>query len=66
MLDWIKHLIQINQTLRVYPKGLILKEVSNEVNINRNSVSVYLDFMFQIGMVELRPVGIAKMYFATE
>ena len=62
----IKYLRQISQILREHPKGLTITEVSKKLNINKNSVSTYLGFMLQIGLVELRSVGIVKMYFAAE
>ena len=45
---------------------MTIKELSNEVKINRHSVAKYLEIMLDSGLVELKPVGIAKIYFASE
>jgi len=55
----------IKNILKENPRGLTIQELSKEININRNSLANYLDVMLFSGHVEMRPVGVAKMYYHT-
>jgi len=56
-LTTIKDLISEN------PEGLNIKQISEFVYMNRNSVAKYLNMLMMSGQVELRQVGNSKLYY---
>ena len=59
-LNRIKKILQDN------PRGMTIKDISQELCINRNSIAKYTDVLLALGNIELRRVGPAKLYFLSQ
>lgn len=62
-VDYYRELEKVLEIVRSHPRGCTIKEVSEEIGINRNAVAKYLDVLQVAGQVEMRRVGPAKVYF---
>ncbi|MEN6340947.1 MAG: PAS domain S-box protein [Methanospirillum sp.] len=57
---------KIRTLLKAYPKGLIITEISQRLGINRNSAAKYLEILLFTGQVEVRQIGMAKIYTVSQ
>lgn len=57
---------KIRTLLKAHPKGLIITEIAQRLGINRNSAAKYLEILLFTGQVEIRQVGMAKIYTASQ
>lgn len=57
---------KIRTLLKAHPKGLIITEISQRLEINRNSASKYLEILLFTGQVEVRQIGMAKIYTVSQ
>lgn len=53
----------VARLLRKSPEGLTTVEISRELGLARNTVSVALAELFGAGLIRIRPVGIAKLHY---
>lgn len=53
---------RIKTLLKFYHKGLIITEIARKLSLNRNSVAKYLEILLITGQVEVRVIGMAKVY----
>jgi DNA-binding transcriptional regulator GbsR (MarR family) len=63
MGEYDKEFGQIRDILRENPRGMTITEISEEINVNRNSVAKYLEVLSTSGHVEKKSIGVAKVYF---
>ncbi|MFH1289907.1 MAG: PAS domain S-box protein [Nanoarchaeota archaeon] len=63
MKGYKEELEQIKKFLLKNPRGLTVLEISQKLEINRNSVAKYLDVLDVSGDVEMKSIGPAKVYF---
>ena len=61
-----KQLTEIKDVLRKNPRGLTIGEISDKINVNRNSVSKYLEVLRISGQVEMRALGRAKLFYISQ
>ena len=54
--------LQIKDLLKENPQGLSITDIVKEVNINRNTAGRYLENLLISGQVEMRRLGMAKIY----
>jgi len=54
---------QILALLKDNPRGLSIREISEHVEINRNSVSNYLNVLLVSGLVEVRDIGPSRVFY---
>ena len=52
--------------LKDNPRGLSIREISEKIKINRNSVSNYLNILLVSGMVEVREIGPSKVFYLSQ
>lgn len=57
---------KIRTLLKAHPKGLIITEISQRLGINRNSAAKYLEILLFTGQVEVRQIGMAKIYTSSQ
>ncbi len=57
---------KIRTLLKAHPKGLIITEISQRLGINRNSAAKYLEILLFTGQVEVRQIGMAKIYTVSQ
>jgi PAS domain S-box-containing protein len=57
---------RIERLLKEQPKGLTITEISDALDLNRNSAAKYLDVLLTSGRVEQRTVGPAKIFFLSQ
>jgi len=62
MVEYENILSQIKELLKDHPKGLNIRSISKEININRMSVAKYLEVLTARGMVDYRVVGNSKIF----
>lgn len=65
-VDYHEELEKVLEIVKRHPKGCTIREVSEELGINRNAVAKYLDVLQVAGQVEMRRVGPAKVYFPSK
>jgi PAS domain S-box-containing protein len=53
---------RILRALRLRPRGLTIAEIARQIDVHRNLVSKTLEIMHIAGLVDVRPVGSAKVY----
>ena len=58
-----RELGRVIDLLRDEPRGLSITDISKSLDMNRNSVSKYLNMLVISGRVDMRTVGVAKVYF---
>ena len=58
-----RELARVIDLLRDEPRGLSITDISKSLDMNRNSVSKYLNMLVISGRVDMRTVGVAKVYF---
>jgi PAS domain S-box-containing protein len=58
--------IQIKDLLKVNPQGLSITDIVKEVRINRNTAGRYLENLLMSGQVEMRHLGMAKIYMLSQ
>jgi len=58
-----KELTRIRTILKNNPKGMMVTDISKEMDINRNSVAKYLDILLISGHAEMITFGPAKVFF---
>lgn len=61
-----KRLTEIKDVLRKNPRGLTIGEISDKINVNRNSVAKYLEVLRISGQVEMRALGRAKLFYTSQ
>jgi len=54
---------KIKELLKNEPRGLSIRQITDQLPANRNLVAKYLDMLLVSGQVEMRTVGMAKMYY---
>ena len=57
---------KIRTLLKAHPKGLIITEISQRLGINQNSAAKYLEILLFTGQVEVRSIGMAKIYTVSQ
>lgn len=57
------YLSRITGILRANPEGMTISEISTGLSMSRNTIGKYIELMSQSGMVDVRSVGKAKIYF---
>ena len=57
---------KIRTLLKTHPKGLIITEIAQRLKVNRNSAAKYLEILLFTGQVEVRQIGMAKVYSASQ
>lgn len=65
LLDMDSHIEKIDVILDENPSGLSVIEISEKLNLNRNSTARYLDVLHHQGVVRERKIGPAKLYMKT-
>ncbi|WP_317136635.1 helix-turn-helix domain-containing protein [Methanochimaera problematica] len=58
-----RELSRVMELLKDEPRGLSITDISRLLNMNRNSVSKYLNMLLISGHVDMRSIGVAKVYF---
>ena len=58
--------LQIKDLLKENPQGLSITDIVKEVNINRNTAGRYLENLLVSGQVEMRRLGMAKIYMLSQ
>lgn len=58
-----RELSRVMELLKEEPRGLSITDISRLLNMNRNSVSKYLNMLLISGHVDMRSIGVAKVYF---
>ncbi|UUX91314.1 histidine kinase dimerization/phosphoacceptor domain -containing protein [Methanoplanus endosymbiosus] len=58
-----RELSRVMELLKDEPRGLSITDISRLLNMNRNSVSKYLNMLLISGKVDMRSIGVAKVYF---
>jgi len=61
-----RELSRVLDLLKEEPRGLSITDISRSLKLNRNSVSKYLNMLLISGHVELRSIGVAKVYFLSK
>lgn len=61
-----RELSMVLDLLKEEPRGLSISDISRALKLNRNSVSKYLNMLLISGHVELRSIGVAKVYFLSK
>lgn len=61
-----RELSRVLDLLKEEPRGLSITDISRALRLNRNSVSKYLNMLLISGHVELRSIGVAKVYFLSK
>jgi len=59
-------LSRIRKILQDNPRGMTIRDISQELCINRNSIAKYTDVLLALGHVDLKRVGPAKLYFLSQ
>jgi len=54
---------RIKELLKNEPRGLSIRQITDNLQINRNLAAKYLDMLLISGQVEMRTIGMAKMYY---
>ena len=57
------HKSRIKKLLKANPRGMTITDISDKININRNSVARYMDVLTISGQVEMRQLGPAKVFY---
>ncbi len=58
--------LQIKNLLQKNPQGLSITDIVKEVNINRNTAGRYLENLLVSGQVDMRRLGMAKIYMISQ
>ncbi len=58
--------LQIKELLQKNPQGLSITDIVKEVNINRNTAGRYLENLLVSGQVDMRRLGMAKIYMISQ
>ena len=58
--------LQIKDLLKENPQGLSITDIVNVVDINRNTAGRYLENLLVSGQVEMRRLGMAKIYMLSQ
>jgi len=58
--------LQIKDLLKENPQGLSITDIVRVVNINRNTAGRYLENLLVSGQVEMRRLGMAKIYLLSQ
>ncbi|MFP4116718.1 MAG: PAS domain-containing protein [Candidatus Aenigmatarchaeota archaeon] len=61
-----KNLNEVKQVLEENPRGMTIQDISEEVDLNRNSVAKYLEILTISGEAEREKIGPAKVYSLSE
>ena len=61
-----KEFNRIIKLLKENPKGMTITEISQKLNINRNSVAKYLELLRVLGHVDMRTIGTAKVFYPSD
>lgn len=63
MKDTAENVSRIMETLKKNPRGLSILEIAGSSGLNRMSVAKYLEVLTAKGIVEVRSLGSAKVYY---
>ena len=66
MDNYLDELSRVKELLIREPRGMNISEISEELEINRNSTAKYLDILTSLQEVEVRIQGKAKVYFLSQ
>jgi PAS domain S-box-containing protein len=58
--------LQIKELLQKNPQGLSITDIVKEININRNTAGRYLENLLVSGHVDMRRLGMAKIYMISQ
>jgi len=61
-----RELARVKELLKDEPRGLSITDISKRLIMNRNSVSKYLNMLLVSGHVDMRTIGVAKVYFLSQ
>ncbi|WP_342772062.1 MULTISPECIES: PAS domain-containing protein [unclassified Methanoculleus] len=56
---------KVLDTLKEHPEGLSITDLAVLLSMNRNSASKYLDILQRQGSIDMRQIGVAKIYYPT-
>jgi PAS domain S-box-containing protein len=65
-MDLVEVTEKIRELLRLHPEGLSITSISSLSRINRNTLVKYLEVAQSQGLVGMRQVGAAKVYFPAD
>jgi len=60
------HKSRIKKLLKANPRGMTITDISDKININRNSVARYMDILTISGQAEMRQLGPAKIFYLSQ
>ena len=60
------HKSRIKKLLKANPRGMTITDISDKININRNSIARYMDVLTISGQVEMRQLGPAKIFYLSQ
>ncbi|HOJ97482.1 MAG TPA: PAS domain S-box protein [Methanospirillum sp.] len=60
------YISRISDFLQENPDGLTISEISNGLSMSRNTIGKYIEMMFLSGIVDVRTVGKAKIFFLSK
>lgn len=61
-----EEIARIKEILKREPRGLSIRQITDQLDINRNLVAKYLDMLLVSGQAEMRTIGVAKMYYLSQ
>ncbi len=61
-----QYISRIADVLRKNPDGMTISEISSGLSMSRNTIGKYIEMMFQSGMVDVRTVGKARLFFLSK
>ncbi len=62
MLDYQNELALIKDTIRKNPGGMSVTEIAKELGRSKNTIGRYLDILLITGQVDMRAIGMAKVF----
>ncbi len=60
------HKSRIKKLLKANSRGMTITDISDKININRNSVARYMDILTISGQAEMRQLGPAKVFYLSQ
>ncbi|HWQ66839.1 MAG TPA: PAS domain S-box protein [Methanospirillum sp.] len=61
-----EYLNKIRSLLKFHPRGLTISDLSQRLAMNRNSIAKYMEILEISGLVEMRQMGAAKVYYLSQ
>jgi PAS domain S-box-containing protein len=62
MRNFQDKLASILRILSPHPEGMMVKDIAAALGMNRNATAQYLEILFQLGRIDLRYIGKAKIF----